>query len=232
MPELDILAVDLGAVGALQIGEHDLVLIGLDLDVKATDALVVELDRVAFLAPMVTGVSRFSNTRPRSAPSNTQGDRSHKQTGHAAWRAGDTGTKGRTAAVRAPARPHSALIACGQKQGQAALKILRQFSRNLTSSGEPEGFAPARTATISALGASSLTIGCVRHMAVSGAIRWPAPCRPKKKPPAASAEGSVFGCRPAAQPWLRRRAAQTSPSRPSPPRMNVEGSGVETVTEN
>ena len=54
--QLDVFAVDLGAVGAFQIGDDDLVLIFLDLDVKAADALVVELQRVAFFAADVTGV--------------------------------------------------------------------------------------------------------------------------------------------------------------------------------
>ena len=49
-PELDRLAVDLGAVGALQVGQHELLVVLLDLQVEAADALVVELDGVALLA--------------------------------------------------------------------------------------------------------------------------------------------------------------------------------------
>jgi hypothetical protein len=48
--ELDILAVDLGAVRAFQVGQHDLVLVFLNLDVKPAHALVVQLQRVALLA--------------------------------------------------------------------------------------------------------------------------------------------------------------------------------------
>ena len=48
--KLDVFAVDLGAVGAFQIGEHELLVIFLNLDVVAADAFVVELDGVAFFA--------------------------------------------------------------------------------------------------------------------------------------------------------------------------------------
>jgi hypothetical protein len=44
------LTFDLGAVGALEVRDHDLVLIFLDLDVEAADALVVELERVSLFA--------------------------------------------------------------------------------------------------------------------------------------------------------------------------------------
>ncbi len=47
--KLDVFAVDLGAVGAFQIGEDDFFAVLLDLQMKAADALVVELDGVAFL---------------------------------------------------------------------------------------------------------------------------------------------------------------------------------------
>ena len=49
-PNLHALAVDLRAVGALQVGQHDLVLVFLDLQVEAADPFVVELEGVAFLA--------------------------------------------------------------------------------------------------------------------------------------------------------------------------------------
>ena len=47
---MDALAVDLGAVGALQVGKDQLAVVLLDLEVEAADPLVVELDGVAFLA--------------------------------------------------------------------------------------------------------------------------------------------------------------------------------------
>lgn len=65
-PHLDVLAVDLGAVGALEVGEDELVLVVLELEVVAADPLVVELDRVASSRPMVIGVGISRNTRPRS----------------------------------------------------------------------------------------------------------------------------------------------------------------------
>ena len=46
---MDALAVDLGAVGALQVGQDQLALVFLDLQVEAADPLVVELDGIAFL---------------------------------------------------------------------------------------------------------------------------------------------------------------------------------------
>ena len=49
-PHLDVLAVDLRAVGALEIGEDDLVVVLLELEVVAANPFVVELDRVALLA--------------------------------------------------------------------------------------------------------------------------------------------------------------------------------------
>src|SRR4029079_1967932 len=48
--KLDVFAVDLGAVGAFQIRDDDLVLVFLNLDVEAADPLVVELDAVPFFA--------------------------------------------------------------------------------------------------------------------------------------------------------------------------------------
>ena len=49
-PQMRVVAVDLGAVGAVEIGKHDLVLIFLDLEMEAADTLVGELDVVPFLA--------------------------------------------------------------------------------------------------------------------------------------------------------------------------------------
>lgn len=49
-PHLDVFAVDLRAVGALQVGGNDLVVVFLELEVVTADPLVVELDRVALLA--------------------------------------------------------------------------------------------------------------------------------------------------------------------------------------
>ena len=46
---MDALAVDLGTVGALQVGQDQLALILLDLQMEAADPLVVELDGIAFL---------------------------------------------------------------------------------------------------------------------------------------------------------------------------------------
>ena len=48
--EMDALAVDLGAVGALQVGKDQLAVVFLDLQMEAADPLVVELDGIAFLA--------------------------------------------------------------------------------------------------------------------------------------------------------------------------------------
>ena len=49
-PQLNLFAVDPRPIGASQIGEHDVLLVILYLDVEATDPLVVQLDRVAFFA--------------------------------------------------------------------------------------------------------------------------------------------------------------------------------------
>jgi hypothetical protein len=49
-PQLHGLAIDLGAVGASQVGEHQFALILLDLQVKPADPLIVELDRIALFA--------------------------------------------------------------------------------------------------------------------------------------------------------------------------------------
>lgn len=49
-PQVSVVAVDLGAVRAIEIGEHDLVLVFLDLEMEATDALVGELDVIPLLA--------------------------------------------------------------------------------------------------------------------------------------------------------------------------------------
>ena len=48
--EMNALTVDLGAVGALQVGKHQFALVLLDLEMEAADPLVVELDEIAFLA--------------------------------------------------------------------------------------------------------------------------------------------------------------------------------------
>ena len=68
---MSVLAVDTSAVGAFQIGQNQLLLIFLDLDMKATDALIVELNRIAFLAANRNRRRRPSKTWPRSAPSRT-----------------------------------------------------------------------------------------------------------------------------------------------------------------
>jgi len=47
---LDILVVDFGPICAFQVGQHQAGVVFLYLQVKATDALVVQLDRIAFLA--------------------------------------------------------------------------------------------------------------------------------------------------------------------------------------
>ena len=46
---MDALAIDLGAIGALQVGEDQFAVVFLDLEVEATDPLVVELNGIAFL---------------------------------------------------------------------------------------------------------------------------------------------------------------------------------------
>src|SRR5207237_2661708 len=48
--ELHVLAVDLRAVGALQVGDHVAVVIFLNLDMEAADPLVVALDGVPLIA--------------------------------------------------------------------------------------------------------------------------------------------------------------------------------------
>ena len=48
--KLHVLVVDLRAVGAFQVGDHQAVVIFLNLDVIPADPLVVELDRVALFA--------------------------------------------------------------------------------------------------------------------------------------------------------------------------------------
>ena len=63
--QLRVFAVDAGAVGALQVGEHQLALVFLDLEVEAADPLVVELDRVAFLAADGDRAVRFRRTPGR-----------------------------------------------------------------------------------------------------------------------------------------------------------------------
>ena len=79
-PQLDVLAVDLGAVGALQIGDHDLVLIGLDFDVESADPLVVELDRVAFLAADGDGRRQFFEDAAAIGPvQDAQSNLGHKR---------------------------------------------------------------------------------------------------------------------------------------------------------
>ena len=49
-PDLDFLAVDLRAVGALEVRGHDLLVVGLEFQMVSADAVVVELDRVSLLA--------------------------------------------------------------------------------------------------------------------------------------------------------------------------------------
>jgi hypothetical protein len=48
--ELYFFVVDLGAIGTFQIGQHKVIVILLDLEMKTTDALIVQLDGVSFLA--------------------------------------------------------------------------------------------------------------------------------------------------------------------------------------
>src|SRR5258708_1676813 len=84
---------------------------------------------------MVTGVSRFSKTRPRSAPSRTRkvisaivsgqgGDAERRQ----------TADNGRASDSNAT----DALIACGQKQGQAAEQKELKKGRKINSRGGQE----------------------------------------------------------------------------------------------
>ena len=110
-PELDVLAVDFRPVGALQIGEHELALVFLDLDVKAADAVVVELDGVAFFAAdgdrrgqvVVTSPDR-PHPMPATSPVPSGTALSHKVAGlpTARNRSKSTGSTGRSAATLAP----------------------------------------------------------------------------------------------------------------------------------
>jgi len=50
VPELDVFAINPGAVGALQVGQDHLVVIHLDLGVVAADTFIIQLNRVALLA--------------------------------------------------------------------------------------------------------------------------------------------------------------------------------------
>ena len=49
-PQLDVLSINLRPVGALQVGQHEAIVVFLDFDMKAADPFVVELDGIAFLA--------------------------------------------------------------------------------------------------------------------------------------------------------------------------------------
>jgi hypothetical protein len=49
--QLNVFAVHLRAVGALKIGEHQAAVVFLNLDMEATNSIIIELNRVAFLAP-------------------------------------------------------------------------------------------------------------------------------------------------------------------------------------
>jgi hypothetical protein len=49
-PKLAILAIHSSPIGALQISKHQVIVVFLDLAVKAADTLVVKLDRVPFFA--------------------------------------------------------------------------------------------------------------------------------------------------------------------------------------
>ena len=77
-PELDGLAVDLGAVGAFQVGQHQLALVFLDFQMEAADPLVVELDGVSLLAADSQGGRNIlENASPVSAVQNSQGNSCH-----------------------------------------------------------------------------------------------------------------------------------------------------------
>ena len=54
--EMDALAVDLGAVGALQIGKDQLAVVFLDLQMEAADSFVVESTGLPSSRPTVSGV--------------------------------------------------------------------------------------------------------------------------------------------------------------------------------
>ena len=73
-PKLHRLAVDLGAVGAFQVGQHHLAFVFLDLQMEAADPLVVELDRVPlFAADGQWGGNVFEDTPPVRPVKNPQG---------------------------------------------------------------------------------------------------------------------------------------------------------------
>jgi hypothetical protein len=77
-PHLDVLAVHPRAIGALEIGEDDLVVVLLQLQVVPADPLVVELDGVPLLAADRDGHREMiEDTAPVGAVENAEGDGSH-----------------------------------------------------------------------------------------------------------------------------------------------------------
>lgn len=75
-----VLAVDARAVSALQIGKDKFLLIVLDLDVKAADPLVIELDRVALFTTNRDGRLKILEDLPAVGPvQNSQRHSGHYQ---------------------------------------------------------------------------------------------------------------------------------------------------------
>jgi hypothetical protein len=63
--ELAILTIDLGAVGAIQIGEDQAIVILLDLQMATADALIIELNGITFFSTNRNGrakVGKYSTT--------------------------------------------------------------------------------------------------------------------------------------------------------------------------
>ncbi len=50
-PQLDRFAIDLGSIGALQIGKHQAIVVILDLEVESANAFIVQLNRITLFAP-------------------------------------------------------------------------------------------------------------------------------------------------------------------------------------
>jgi hypothetical protein len=77
-PHLDVLAVDLRAVGALQVGGDDLVAVVLEFEVIPADPLVVQLDRIAVLAADRDRRGHvFKHTAAVGAMQDAESDQSH-----------------------------------------------------------------------------------------------------------------------------------------------------------
>lgn len=76
--KLAVLAVHPRAVGALQIGEHKMIVVFLDLAMEAADAFVVQLDGISFFAPNRDGGLEICEYSPTICPlDNAKGESGH-----------------------------------------------------------------------------------------------------------------------------------------------------------